>query len=102
MSAYRRCAMAGMLFATAAVACDDTTTAPAEPFDLDETDALYLGVQELVVPVPPTRELPRAAATLVRYELLPRVPMGTRERERPCSQTSYAARKGEDPWPSLV
>lgn len=48
MSAYQRCTMLGVLFATAVVACDDTTTAPAEPLTLDETEALYLGIQELV------------------------------------------------------
>jgi len=48
MSAYQRCTMLGVLFATAVVACDDSTTAPAEPLTLDETEALYLGIQELV------------------------------------------------------
>lgn len=48
MSAYRRCATLGVLFATAAVACDDSTTAPAEPLNMDETEALFLGIQELV------------------------------------------------------
>ena len=47
MSAYRRCTNLGVLFAAAAVACDDSTTAPAEPLNLDETEALYLGMQEL-------------------------------------------------------
>jgi len=48
MSAYQRCTMLGVLFATAAVACDDSTTAPAEPLNMDETEALYLGIQALV------------------------------------------------------
>ncbi|MDE2982379.1 MAG: hypothetical protein OXU74_14400 [Gemmatimonadota bacterium] len=48
MSAFRRCTMLGVLFATAMVACDDTTTAPAEPLNVDETEALFLGIQELV------------------------------------------------------
>jgi len=30
------------------LACDDTTTAPAEPLNMDETEALYLGIQGLV------------------------------------------------------
>ena len=48
MSAYRRCTTLGVLLAAAAVACDDSTTAPAEPLNMDETEALYLGIQELV------------------------------------------------------
>jgi len=48
MSAYQRCKVLGVLFATAMVACDDTTTAPAEPLNMDETEALFLGIQELV------------------------------------------------------
>ena len=47
MSAYQRCTMLGALFATVVVACDDTTTMPAEPLNMNETEALYLGIQEL-------------------------------------------------------
>ena len=47
MSAYRRCATVGVLFATAVMACDESTTGPAEPLNMDETEALYLGIQEL-------------------------------------------------------
>ncbi len=52
MSAHQRCTRLGMLFmgglfTTAVMACDDSTTAPAEPLNMDETEALYLGVQEL-------------------------------------------------------
>lgn len=47
MSAYQRCTALGVLFAATLGACDDTTTAPGEPLTMDETEALYLGMQEL-------------------------------------------------------
>ncbi len=47
MSAYQRCSLLAVVFATAAAACDDSTTAPAEPLSMAETEALYLGIQEL-------------------------------------------------------
>ena len=52
MSAHQRCTRLGMLFmgglfTTAVMACDDSTTAPAEPLNMDEAEALYLGIQEL-------------------------------------------------------
>lgn len=47
MSAYQRCTTLGVLFAATLGACDDSTTAPAEPLNMDETEALYLGIQEL-------------------------------------------------------
>lgn len=47
MSAYRRCSLLAMVFASAVAACDDSTTAPAEPLSMAETEALYLGMQEL-------------------------------------------------------
>ncbi|MCY3610014.1 MAG: hypothetical protein OXH51_00555 [Gemmatimonadetes bacterium] len=48
MSAYGRCTTLGVLFAATLGACDDSTTAPAEPLNMDETEALYLGIQALV------------------------------------------------------
>lgn len=48
MSAYQRCTILGVLFATAVVACDESTTGPAEPLNMDETEALFLGIQKLV------------------------------------------------------
>ena len=48
MSAYRRWTKLGVLLAATMVACDDTTTAPSEPLNMAETEALYLGIQEMV------------------------------------------------------
>lgn len=47
MSAYRRCTVLGVLFAATLGACKDNTTAPVESLNMDETEALYLGIQEL-------------------------------------------------------
>ena len=46
MSVYRRCAILGVFFAAALAACDSTTE-PPEPLTLEETEALYTGIQAL-------------------------------------------------------
>ena len=43
----RRCAILAVFFAVALVACNDSTTEPAEPLTLEETAALYQGLSEL-------------------------------------------------------
>ena len=47
MSVYRRCAILGVFFAAALAACDSTTE-PPEPLTLEETEALYFGMQALL------------------------------------------------------
>ncbi len=47
MSVCRRCAILGVFFAATLVACTDSTTEPAEPLTLEETEALYQGLSEL-------------------------------------------------------
>ena len=43
----RRCVILAVFFAVALVACNDSTTEPAEPLTLEETEALYQGLSEL-------------------------------------------------------
>ena len=47
MSVYRRCAILGVFFAAALAACESTTE-PPEPLTLEETEALYFGMQALL------------------------------------------------------
>ena len=45
--------LTALLTAVVVVGCDDSTTEPAEPLSMEETEALYLGMQELATDTMP-------------------------------------------------